>query len=126
MIISYISFSYSLLYVRQKTFFKRNLLKKQSQNTKQVEYCKLFETKSFSGERLKVFQKQGDKSLTGRRGELNQNGKISPSDGERWQVCCKIDRSDVSRPSQKLFTVIKKECVISQLFFLWFNQFILD
>ena len=27
-----------------------------------MEYCELFETKSFSGERLKFFQKQGDYS----------------------------------------------------------------
>ena len=33
-------------------------LKKQSQNTKQVEYCEFFETRG--GERLKFFQKQGD------------------------------------------------------------------
>ena len=37
------------------------LLKENSQkNTKQVEYCKLFETRSFGGERLKIIQKQGD------------------------------------------------------------------
>ena len=36
--------------------------KKQSQNTKEVEYCELFETRSFSGEHLKFFQKQGDYS----------------------------------------------------------------
>ena len=29
-------------------------------NTKQVEQCELFETKSFGGQRLKIFQKQGD------------------------------------------------------------------
>ena len=36
--------------------------KQQSQNTKEVEYCKLFETRSFSEEHLKFFQKQGDYS----------------------------------------------------------------
>ena len=36
----------------KKTSFKR----KQSQNTKQVEYCELFETRSFGGEPLKVIQ----------------------------------------------------------------------
>ena len=51
-------------------------------------------------------------ALTGRRGELNQDGEISPSDGERMQVC-KIVQCDVFSPSQKLFTAIKKECVIS-------------
>ena len=35
---------------------------KQSQNTKEVEYYELFETRSFSGEHLKFFQKQGDYS----------------------------------------------------------------
>ena len=50
-------FLYSIaLYFRWKTSFKR----KQSQNTKQVEYCKLFETRSIGGERLKTIQKQGD------------------------------------------------------------------
>ena len=42
----------------KKTSFKR----KQSQNTKQVEYCELFETRSFGGEPLKVIQKQEDYS----------------------------------------------------------------
>ena len=36
--------------------------KKHSQSTKQVEYCELFETRSFCGERLKFFQRQGDYS----------------------------------------------------------------
>ena len=44
----------------KKTSFKRNLRKKQSQNTKQVEHCELFEMRSFGGEHLKFFQKQGD------------------------------------------------------------------
>ena len=77
-----------------------------------MEYCELFETRSFCGGRLNFFQKQGDYSHSGRRGELNQNGEISPSDGERWQVC-KIVRCDVFSFSQKLFAAIKKECVIS-------------
>ena len=51
-------------------------------------------------------------ALTGRRGELNQNGEISPLDGERRQVC-KIVRCDILSHSQKLYTAIKKECVIS-------------
>ena len=51
-------------------------------------------------------------TLTGRRGELNENGEISPSDGERQQAC-NIVRYDVFSPSQKLFTAITKECVIS-------------
>ena len=42
----------------KKTSFKR----KQLQNTKQVEYCELFETRSFGGEPLKVIQKQEDYS----------------------------------------------------------------
>ena len=54
----------------------------------------------------------GSVTLTGRRGELNQNGEISPSDGERWQVC-KIVRCDIFSSSQKSFTVMKKEYVIS-------------
>ena len=40
----------------KKTSFRR----KQSQNTKQVEYCELLETRTFGGERLKIIQKQGD------------------------------------------------------------------
>ena len=44
--------------------------KRQSQNTKQVEYyCELFETRSFGGERLKFFQKQGDYSHSRGDGE---------------------------------------------------------
>ena len=46
-------------------------------------------------------------ALTGRWGELNQTGEISPSDSERRQIC-KIVRYDVFSPSQKLFTAIKK------------------
>ena len=64
-------------------FFSR----KQSQNTKQMEYCELFETKSFDGERLKL-QKTGRLfALTGKRRESNQNEEISPLDGERRQIC---------------------------------------
>ena len=44
-----------------------------------------------------------------RRGEINQNVKISPSDGERRQVC-RIVRCDGFSLSQKLFTAIKKVC----------------
>ena len=43
--------------------------KKQPQNTKQVEYCELFETRNFGGKRLKVFQKQGDYSHSWGDGE---------------------------------------------------------
>ena len=64
-------------------------------------------------------------ALTGRRGELNQNGEISPLDGERRQVC-KIVRCDILSHSQNLYTAIKKECVISEPSFQWFDQFILD
>ena len=53
----------------KKTSFKRNLRKKQSQNTKQVEHCELFEMRSFGGERLKFFQKQGDYSHSRGDGE---------------------------------------------------------
>ena len=53
------------------------------------------------------------------------NGEISSLDGERRQVC-KIVRCNVLSHSQKLYTAIKEECVISQLSFLWFNQFILN
>ena len=44
----------------KKIILKEIKKKKQSQNTKQVEHCELFETKSFGGERLKIFQKRGD------------------------------------------------------------------
>ena len=74
-----------------------------------MEYCELFEPRSFDGERLKIIQKQGTLIvLTERWGELNQNGKISLSDGERRQFC-KI----VQCHSQKLYTAIKEECAIS-------------
>ena len=46
----------------KELLLKEYLKKKQSQNTKQVEYCELFETRSFIRERLKFFQKQGDYS----------------------------------------------------------------
>ena len=95
----------------KKLLLKEIFLKKQSQNTKPEEYCELFETRSSGGERLKFFQKQGRYSHS--RGDK----EISPSDGERRQVY-KIVRCDVFSPSQKLFTVIKKECAISWLSFL--------
>ena len=38
----------------------KEIKKKQSQDTKQVDYYELFETRSFGGERLKCFQKHGD------------------------------------------------------------------
>ena len=40
-----------------------------SQNTKHVEYFELFETRSFSGERLKFFRKQGGYSHSQGDGE---------------------------------------------------------
>ena len=86
---------------RSKTFFKR----KQSRKTKQVEYCELFEPRSFGGEPLKIIQKQGRLfALIERRGELNPNGKTFLSDGERQQVC-KIVRyhSLINSFSIKLF-----------------------
>ena len=46
----------------KKLVLKRIFLRKQSQNIKQVEYCELFEKRSFSGKCLKFFQKQGDYS----------------------------------------------------------------
>ena len=52
---------------------------KQSQNTKQVDYSELFKTRSFSEERLKVFQKQGDYSH-------------SRGDGENWNKIGKSPR----------------------------------
>ena len=41
----------------KKLLLKEIEKKKQSQNTKQVEYYELLETRSFGGERLKIFQK---------------------------------------------------------------------
>ena len=41
-----------------KNFFQKKTVTKK----KQVEYCKLFETRSFGGESLKIIQKQGDYS----------------------------------------------------------------
>ena len=43
-----------------KKLLLKEIKKKQSQNTKQVEYCELFEMRSFGGERLKFLQKQRD------------------------------------------------------------------
>ena len=57
----YYYFLYSTLCQIKKLLLKE-LKKIQSQNTKQVEYCELFETGRFGGERLKFFQKQGDYS----------------------------------------------------------------
>ena len=52
-----------------KKLFLKEIKKKQSQNTKKVEYCELFETRSFSGEYLKFFLKQRDHSHSRGNGE---------------------------------------------------------
>ena len=52
----------------KKTSFKRNW-KKNKKNTKQVKFCGLCETRSFSKERLKFFQKQGGYSHSRGGGE---------------------------------------------------------
>ena len=44
----------------KKLLLKEVKKKKTVIKHKQVEYCELFEMRSFSGERLKFFQKQGD------------------------------------------------------------------
>ena len=50
---------FPILYsMSDKKLLLKEIKKEQSQNTKQVEYCELFETRSFGGERLKFFQKQ--------------------------------------------------------------------
>ena len=54
----------TLYSVSDKKLILKFFKKKQSQKTKQVEYCELFETRSFGGERLKFFQKQGDYSYS--------------------------------------------------------------
>ena len=61
---------FPILYsMSDKKLLLKEIKKKQSQNTKQVEYCELFETRSFDGECLKFFQKQGDHSHSRGDGE---------------------------------------------------------
>ena len=67
----------------KKLLLKEIFKKKQSQNTKQVEYWKLFETKSFCRERLKCFQKQGDYSHSWGDGENCSKMRRSPRQMER-------------------------------------------
>ena len=71
-----------------KKLLLKEIEKKQSQNTKQVEYCELLETRSFGGERLKVFQKQGDYSHSQGHGENQTKMERSPRRMERdgWSV----------------------------------------
>ena len=98
----------------KKLLLKEILLKKQSQNTKQVEYCELFKTRSFGGEHPKFFQKQRDYSHLRGDEENITKWEISPSDGEIRQVC-KILQCNVFSSSQKLFTAIKKSCPFCSL-----------
>ena len=48
---------------------KKKTKKKTEQNTKQGEYCELFETRSFSGERLKFFK---DSDIIRTQGEMGR------------------------------------------------------
>ena len=110
----YYYFLYSTL-CQIKNFFKRNLTK-QPQNKRQVEYCELFDTRSFGGEHLKLFQKQEDYLYSRGDGWIEPSGEISPSDGER-QLICKIVGCDIFSPSQKLFAAIKKSVSFHSYFF---------
>ena len=61
----------------KKLLLKEIKKKKQSQNTKEVEYCELSETRSVGGKHLKVFQKQGDYSYS--RGDEENQTKMGRS-----------------------------------------------
>ena len=87
-------------------------MNKQSQNTKQVGVLRNIWDEEFWRGASEKFPKTGKLfALTVRRGEMNQNGEISLSDGDRRQVC-RIVRCDGFSLSLKLFTAIKKVCVI--------------
>ena len=82
-------FPYSaVFYVRWKTSFKGNLLNKQSQNTKQVGILQnIWDEKFWRRASEKFWKTRRLFALTVRREEMNQNGDISLSDGERRWVC---------------------------------------
>ena len=83
-------FLYSIVfYARKKTSFKANFSNKQLQNTERVEVLRNIWDKEFWLGASQKISKTGGLlfSLTGRWGEMKQNGEISPSDGERRQVC---------------------------------------
>ena len=63
-------------------------MNKQSQNTKQVGVLRNIKDEEFWQRPSEKFSKAGRLfAFTGRQGEMKQNWDISPSDGERRQVC---------------------------------------
>ena len=68
------SYSDKKLLLKKKKIFLKTITK-----TKQVEYCELFETRSFGEESLKFFQKQGDYSHS--RGDAENWTKMGRSPG---------------------------------------------
>ena len=101
-VISYTIISYTLLYVREKTSLKRNLKKKQSQNTKQVEYCELIQERSFGGERLIFFHKKGDYSR-------------SRGDGKNWTKMGRFPRQ--MQKVGRFYKLVR--CEVSRLTMVW-------
>ena len=82
-------------------------------NTWDEEFWQGASEKFSETERLFVF--------IGRRAEMNQNGEISSSNGERRQVC-RIVWCDGFSLSQKLFTAIKKKCAFIFFFLTHRNK----
>ena len=59
-----------------------------SQIAQQVgELQNILDQEFWQGASEKVLKTGGLFALTGRRGEMNQNGEVSTSDGERRQAC---------------------------------------
>ena len=77
-----------------ENFFQEFFLNKQSKTQIESRNCEILKTRSFGGERLKNFQKQGDYSHS-RGGEEKwaKMGRSPSSDEERRQVC-RIVRCD--------------------------------
>ena len=82
-------------------------MNKQPQKTKQVGVLRnIWEKEFWWGASEKFSKTERLFALTGRRGEMNQNGEISLSDEERSRVYRTV-RSNGFSLSEKLFTAIK-------------------
>ena len=96
-------------------------MKRQSQNTKQVGVLQNIQDEEFWRGVSETFSETERLfALTERREEINQNGQISPSDGERGGSAEYFDA--MVSASAKIYLLLSK-CVCH--FFLWFDQFIL-
>ena len=102
--------SYTLLCCisNQKLFLNENSHKTQSKWS----IANYLRQGVLAGNVWKLFKSKENIRANGETERIQPNGEISSSDGERRQVC-KMVPCNVLSHSQKLYTAIKEECVIS-------------